>query len=120
MSIWTCPTMKIGVKHNMIEEMVAILVLSLIVEYLVKILKPVIPVETIANIPVGLIFAMVIGVTVTMVTDVNIFEILGFQLSNIMIGQILTGLIVSGGSGFVHELFEKLRNSRNDIINRVE
>ena len=39
----------------------------------------------------------------------NIFEIVGIEISIEMIGYILTGIIVSRGANFVNDLFKKLR-----------
>lgn len=97
------------------EEIISILLLSIVLEYIVKIVKPMIPIETVFNIPTASLVSLFFGIVISLSNLSNIFDMLGFQMVYPIVGQILTGVLISGGSGFVHELFSKLRASREDM-----
>lgn len=96
----------------MINNIVMIILLSVIVEYIVNLIKPLIP-ET--NYPVPLIISLIVGVGLGLLVRVDILTSIGFEPVNLTVSYILTGLIASGGSTAVHELISKLRSSREDI-----
>jgi len=96
----------------MIENLILIILLSVIVEYLVNVIKPLIP-ET--DYPIPLVISLVIGIALAVVVKADILTAVGFSPSYLIISYIVTGLIVSGGSTAVHELIAKLRASREDL-----
>lgn len=96
----------------MIENIVMIILLSVIVEYIVNVLKPLMP-ET--SYPVPLVLSMVIGICLGLLVKVDILSAVGFEPVNLTVSYVITGLITSGGSTAVHELVAKLRASRQDI-----
>lgn len=95
------------------NEVILILMLAILVEYMTNIVKNLIP-ETIYPLP--LLISLIIGVGLALTVKVDILQSLGFQPVYEVVGYITTGLIVSGGSTAVHELISKLRASREDII----
>ena len=96
----------------MIENIVMIILLSVIVEYIVNVIKPLMP-ET--SYPVPLVLSMVIGICLGLLVKVDILSAVGFEPVNLTVSYVITGLIASGGSTAVHELISKLRASRQDI-----
>ena len=100
----------------MINNIVMIVLLSVIVEYIVNLIKPLMP-ET--DYPIPLIISLVFGIALAVVVKADILTAVGFSPSYLIISYIVTGLIVSGGSTAVHELISKLRASRQDIQDKI-
>lgn len=59
------------------------------------------------------IWAVLIGILLSILCKVDFFDMLGYPVINDMVGYILTGLIVSAGSIPVHELVSRLREGRS-------
>ena len=53
--------------------------------------------------------SLLLGMLICIVTKLNIFELVGIEVSIELIGYILTGIIVSRGANFVNDLFNKLK-----------
>ena len=96
----------------MINNIVMIILLSVIVEYIVNLLKPLMPES---EYPVPLILSLVIGVCLGLLVRVDILSAVGFEPVSLTVSYVITGLIASGGSTAVHELIAKLRASREDL-----
>lgn len=64
---------------------------------------------------VNLIGTSILGVLIALLTGVDIFELLGYAEKLPILGGILTGLLVGGGSNYVHDLTRKLRNENTAI-----
>lgn len=88
-----------------------VLFLAIIVEYIVNLIKPLIP-DT--DYPIPLVISLVVGVALAMLVQVDILTALGFDPIGSWVGCIVTGLVAGGGSSGVHELLAKLRASRKD------
>ena len=58
--------------------------------------------------------ALLISITVCLLTNIDIFPIVGLSLVIPYIGSTLTGIIVSRGANFVHDLFNKLNNKGDE------
>lgn len=58
---------------------------------------------------IDVIGALGFGILICILTDANIFPIVGISIKIPIIGEILTGIIVSRGANFVHDLFTKLK-----------
>ena len=54
--------------------------------------------------------ALVIGIIVAVCAQVDLFSMFGVVLAYPIIGYILTGIIISRGANFVHDLLKKLEN----------
>ena len=96
----------------MINNIVMIILLAIIVEYIVNLIKPLMPES---EYPVPLILSLVIGVCLGLLVRVDILSAVGFEPVSLTVSYVITGLIASGGSTAVHELISKLRASRQDI-----
>ena len=52
--------------------------------------------------------ALVFGILICVLTGIDIFPIVSIPIAVPFVGNILTGIIVSRGANFVHDLFEKI------------
>lgn len=59
--------------------------------------------------------ALVVGLIVACATNVDILELVGVPVVVPYIGVILTGILISRGSNFVHDLYEKMSNPKQII-----
>lgn len=53
--------------------------------------------------------ALVIGILICALAKIDIFPIVNLTISIPVVGSILTGIIVSRGANFVHDLFSKIQ-----------
>lgn len=84
-----------------------LLILAVLVESLVQIVKSLfdngkLNRTVLVSIAVGLLLAFTI--------DLDIFSILGLEARIAFVGVIATGLLISRGANFVHDLIDKLHN----------
>ena len=52
--------------------------------------------------------AIIISVFVALIAGLDLFVLIGIPLAIPVVGFILTGLLISRGSNFVHDLYKKL------------
>ena len=100
---------------NNIALIVTILMLATIVEYLVNVIKPLLDFNV--EYPLPRVYALVVGVGLSLLVGADFFVAVGFESVNPIAAQIITGVMISGGSTAIHELIAKLRASREDIQN---
>lgn len=81
-----------------------ILAAAFLVEALIQTLKPVYDKEKGWN--RSALFSLAAGILICLFIDVDIFRQLGFAEKIPYLGSILTGVIVSRGSNFVHDIFK--------------
>lgn len=48
--------------------------------------------------------AVLIGILLALVTGLDLFELIGLQISIPLLGKILTGLLLSRGANFMHDI----------------
>jgi hypothetical protein len=48
--------------------------------------------------------ALVVGIIVALMTRLNIFEMMGLEISLPILGEILTGVLISRGANFMHDI----------------
>lgn len=77
---------------------------AFLVEALIQTIKPIYDKQTGWN--MDKIVSIVIGIVVCLVTNVDLFAELGFVVAVPYLGSILTGVIASRGSNFVHDIFK--------------
>lgn len=87
----------------------AVLAIALLVEALIEVCKRFVPQD--AQPPVWLWPAVgcVLGVTICTLAQVDALALLGVTLSAPVVGYILTGVLVSRGASFVHDLWGKIK-----------
>jgi len=93
------------------DILIGIILLATLVQFVVDRIKTIIPIQAIGPVELAPIYAAIIGIVIAIVAQVDILAALGFQ-SQPIVGEVMTGLIISGGSTAVHELIAKLRESR--------
>lgn len=52
--------------------------------------------------------ALVVSVIVAIATKINLFEILDFEMAQVL-GSILTGILISRGANVLHDLLNKIQ-----------
>ena len=57
---------------------------------------------------VNTIGALIVGIGVSILAKIDIFAMQGINLSFPLIGWILTGILMSRGGNFIHDLFNKI------------
>jgi hypothetical protein len=58
---------------------------------------------------VNMLGSLILGIIICILAKINIFSIVGIELSIEVVGFIFTGIIVSRGANFVNDLFSKLK-----------
>lgn len=86
-------------------SIVTIITIALLVEAIWETLKMVWK-DGKAN--VNTIGALVVGIGVSILAKIDIFAMQGISLSVPLIGWILTGILMSRGANFIHDLFKKI------------
>lgn len=86
-------------------SIVTIITIALLVEAIWETLKMV---WQEGKININTIGALIVGIAVSILAKIDIFAIQGITLSIPLIGWILTGILMSRGANFIHDLFNKL------------
>lgn len=86
-------------------SIVTIITIALLVEAIWETLKMV---WQEGKINVNTIGALIVGIAVSILAKIDIFAMQGITLSIPLIGWILTGILMSRGANFIHDLFNKL------------
>lgn len=86
-------------------SIVTIITIALLVEAIWETLKMVWQ-DGKAN--VNTIGALVVGILISILAKLDIFAIQGISLSVPVIGYVLTGILLSRGANFIHDLFNKM------------
>ena len=86
------------------NELLILVTMGILVEAVVEVIKSIyedgkVNKTVILSIFVGLIFAFTLGI--------DLFSLLGINTNIAYVGVVATGLVVSRGSNFVHDLIEK-------------
>lgn len=61
---------------------------------------------------INMLGSLILSIIVCLLTQVDIFAVLGINLIVPFAGSILTGIIVSRGANFVNDLFTKLKGGK--------
>ena len=64
------------------------------------------------KINVNMLGSLILSIVVCLLTQVDIFAILGIKIIVPFVGSVLTGIIVSRGANFVNDLFSKLKGGK--------
>lgn len=63
---------------------------------------------------ISMIGSLVVSILLCTIANVDIFPVVGLNISIPIIGSVLTGIIVSRGANFVNDLFTKLKGGSSD------
>ena len=58
---------------------------------------------------INLVGSLLVGILIAFIADVNIFALLGITLRWHIVGVVLTGILISRGSNYIHDLVGKLK-----------
>ena len=61
------------------------------------------------KVSIDMVGSLIISILVCILTKADIFPIVDVNISVPVIGSVLTGIIVSRGANFVHDLFTRLK-----------
>lgn len=61
---------------------------------------------------INMLGSLILSIIVCLLTQVDIFAVLGINLIVPFAGSVLTGIIVSRGANFVNDLFTKLKGGK--------
>ena len=86
-------------------SIVTIITIALLVEAIWETLKMV---WQEGKININTIGALIVGIAVSILAKIDIFAMQGITLSIPLIGWVLTGILMSRGANFIHDLFNKL------------
>lgn len=92
------------------ENLLIILVVATLVEAIWENLKMV---WQSGKLNVDMIGSLVISILVAIFTKIDIFSALGISI-NIYVGSILTGIIISRGANFVHDILSKIEKLKEN------
>lgn len=85
--------------------MMELVIMAVLVETLVQIVKAV---YEEGRINTNVVISIVVGLVLAFSFSMDIFAVLGFTAGIPLVGTIATGLIISRGGNFVHDLFNRL------------
>lgn len=96
------------------EAIGAVFLLAVAVEALIQVIKGWVPAN--AQVPTWLWPAVgaVLGVTLCLLADVDLLRLGGVDLRSPPVGMVLTGLLISRGASFVHDLWANINGQRPD------
>lgn len=86
-------------------SIVTIITIALLVEAIWETLKMV---WQEGKININTIGALIVGIAISILAKIDIFAMQGISLSIPLVGWILTGILMSRGANFIHDLFNKL------------
>lgn len=92
------------------EQFLSILVVAVLVEAIWENIKMI---WQNGKFNVDMIGSLVISVLVAVLTKINIFSALDISI-NVYIGSALTGIIISRGANFVHDIFSKVNQLKSN------
>lgn len=88
-------------------SIVTIITIALLVEAIWETLKMI---WKEGKININTVGALAVGILVSILAKIDIFAMQGINLSLPVIGWILTGVLMSRGANFIHDLFNKIGN----------
>ncbi|NLB90112.1 MAG: hypothetical protein GX786_02680 [Clostridiales bacterium] len=93
-----------------------IFIVTVLIEGLIQVFKAFIPENTEVPTYVWPAVSLGLGVLFCILGGIDIVREAGLSLSVPLVGSIITGILISRGSNFLHDLWQKLKNGFGDII----
>ena len=100
---------------NIAMTVVTLVAFATVIEYIVNIVKGLLPETVVEKYIKPPLIAAVFGIVLAFTFRLDIFAMLGYTTEYWAVAYAVTGLIISSGSVPVHELISKLRESRDGI-----
>ena len=94
------------------EGILIILVCAVVIEALIEVLKGMVP-DTVA-VPTALwpIVAAVLGVVLCIAASVDLLATAGLNISVPYMGSIMTGVLISRGASFIHDVWNRITENK--------
>lgn len=64
--------------------------------------------------------ALIVGLVVAFTANVDILQLVGINVTIPIMGIVLTGILISRGANFVHDLYNKIGNPQSIVPEIVE
>lgn len=94
------------------ELAIQLFVLGLLVEAIVDTLKLIIEDGRVSKVK---ILSLVVGIGIALTVGIDIFEVIGIVSRVEIIGIVLSGILISRGGNFIHDLMDRIRGG-NDYV----
>lgn len=96
------------------EAFVIVIIIAVLVEALVEVLKGLVTEGT--SVPAWLwpVCGAALGVLLCVLADVDALTLLGVGLSVPYVGNALTGILVSRGASFMHDVWQRVNGEKAD------
>lgn len=92
-----------------IEAIATILMLAVLAEGIIEVVKSWVPEGTIAPGWLWPVTSAVLGVFLCVLSNVDVLSIAGVSLNVPIVGSIFTGVLISRGASFVHDLWSRMK-----------
>jgi cytosine/uracil/thiamine/allantoin permease len=89
-------------------DLTQLAIVAFLVESLLQTVKPLYDREKGWN--KSALFALVVGVVICLLTSTDLFTKVGLTISVPYVGSVLTGVLASRGSNFLHDIFKFVQN----------
>ena len=97
------------------QAVVLILTFAILVQFCVDRVKDVVGEKVMGYIK-SPVWAVAFGILFAFLFQLDVFSMFGYQSQVTVLAYIMTGLILSAGAVPIHELIQKVRSSRDDIL----
>lgn len=91
------------------EAVAIVFITAILVETMVEVIKGWVPPSISTPAWLFPVLGAVLGILVCVLANVDAFALAGVDLSIPWVGQAFTGVLVSRGASFVHDLWDKIR-----------
>lgn len=89
------------------DSLVTLIIVSLVCESIWEVLKMV---WQDGKLSIDRLGALIVSLILAIVTKLDFLSLLGIEVTVPYIGYILTGILISRGSNFIHDLINKVNN----------
>lgn len=101
----------------MITELISILIIALLTQQVVDVIKKAIKFNNgyaylFNKVNLKVVMAMIVSIVVCVSSNIGVFTLLGINILPI-IDNILTGIIVAGGSSSIQNMIKKISNAKD-------
>jgi hypothetical protein len=94
-----------------VEIWALVLLFGVLVEAIIQVVKGWLPDAVIAPGWLWPVASAVTGIILSFAAGVDALSALGVEITAPFVGQVVTGLLVSRGSNFIHDLWKRIKNS---------
>ena len=101
----------------MLNQLIIVVIVSIIVQFAVDVIKKTIKIQKgyykkILNIK--MIVALIISLLICITSNIDLLLLLGITINVPFVGNIITGIICSGGASSIHNLIKKVSELKGE------